>query len=191
MKSRLGYLAIKDFCFNGFAFKDLLYKNLYAQRLSGVPEFVGGLIECLGCRELGHYFMSNSAYYCYEYRIPIDRVIFDGHNLNSTDLKQRHLIRCVLERLSYYADTDIRNMRDYKNPILRLSDDDILPSNYFVKKERITVDPLSLTKSITRKSHNIDVLCITCCFGLLKHDKNRLNLSLYLINFHWLKYTFK
>lgn len=142
MKSRLGYLAIKDFCFNGFAFKDLLYKNLYAQRLSGVPEFVGGLIECLGCRELGHYFMSNSAYYCYEYRIPIDRVIFDGHNLNSTDLKQRHLIRCVLERLSDYADTDIRNMRDYKNPILRLSDDDILPSNYFVKKERITVEML-------------------------------------------------
>lgn len=143
MKLRLGYFkGREDFCFNGFAFKDLLYKNNYARSLSGVPEFVGQLIECLGCRELGYYFMSHSSYYCYEYRIPIDRVMFDGHDSYLVDLKQRYLIECVLKRLIDYANIDIRYMYDDDNPVLRLSDDDILPATCFVAKEEIVEDML-------------------------------------------------
>ena len=143
MKSRLGYFkGREDFCFNGFAFKDLLYKNNYARSLFETPEFVNRLIECLGCSELGHYYMDQSTYYCYEYKIPFDRVMFDGHDSYSVDLKQRYLIHCIIERLNDYANTNIRYMYDHDNPILRLADDDTLPDNYCVKKEKITVDML-------------------------------------------------
>ena len=68
MKWRLGYYnGREDFCFNGFAFKDLLYRNNYARALSGVPEFLGQLVECLQCREVEWKYMENSEYFCYEY----------------------------------------------------------------------------------------------------------------------------
>ena len=143
MKSRLGYFkGREDHCFNGFAFKDLLYKNSYARNLSGVPEFIGQLIECLGCRELGHFFMEHSAYYCYEYKIPIDRVMFDDHDSYSTGMKQKYLIECVIERLRDYRYSNPRYMYDHENPVLKLADDDILPASYFVSKEIITGDML-------------------------------------------------
>lgn len=142
MKSRLGFFkGREDYCFNGFAFKDLLYKNSYASSLSGVPEIIGQMIECLGCRNVGYDFMENSAYYCFEYRVPIDRVMFDDHDSYSRSQKQRYLVHCVLERLLQYSGaTSTRYMFDHDNPILRLDDHDILPAEFFVQKELITGD---------------------------------------------------
>lgn len=143
MKLRLGYYeGREDFCFNGFALKDLLYKNDYARNLSGVPEFLGQLIECLGCKSLGNYYMKNSKYYCYEYKVPIDIVIFDGKDEYHLLQKQHHLIRCVLDRIIEYRTQNIRFIFDHDNPILRLPDDYTLPSNYFIEKEEITSDML-------------------------------------------------
>lgn len=144
MKVRLGYFkGREDYCFNGFAFRDLLYKNSYARALSGVPEIIGQLIERLGCKKMGYDFMENSTYYCYEYKVPIERVMFDGHDTYSRSQKQRYIVHCVLERLLQYSgEKDTRYMSDHDNPILRLNDHDILPAEFFIQKELVTADML-------------------------------------------------
>ena len=129
MKSRLGYFkGREDFCFNGFAMKDLLYRNSYARELSGVPEFLGQLIECLQCSNVGRKYMDESDYYCYEYRLPLSIVMFDDHDDYSDALKQRYLLRCVLQRIYQYQISNPRFMYDHDNPILRLADDYTIPS---------------------------------------------------------------
>lgn len=143
MKSRLGYFkGREDYCFNGFAFKDLLYKNQYARHLFGMPEFLGRLIECLDCENIGKYYMENSTYYCYEYKIPLEYVMFDDHDTYSYDQKQKYLIRCALLRLAQYQTSDARYMFDHDNPILRLGDNYTLPAEYFVSREEITLEML-------------------------------------------------
>lgn len=143
MKSRLGYFkGREDYCFNGFAFKDLLYKNQYARILYGVPEIIGQLTECLGCRNVDSEYMENSDYYCFEYKVPIDRVKFDDHDDYSRSRKQWYIVYCVLERLHQYRTSNIKYMYDDDNPILRLDDHDILPSEFFIQKELITWDML-------------------------------------------------
>lgn len=143
MKWRLGYFeGRKDFCFNGFAFKDLLYKNDYARSLFRTPEFLGQMITCLERPEIGTAYMHQSSYYCYEYHIPFDRILFDENENYSLGAKRRHLIRCVIERLNNYANSNIRYMYDRDNPILRLGDSDTLDATFFVSKEKITVDML-------------------------------------------------
>lgn len=143
MKSRLGYFkGREDYCFNGFAFKDILYKNSYARNLSGVPEFLGGLIECLNRKDIGSSYMKNSSYYCYEYCIPISRVLLDGHDNYSDYLKELYLIKSVILRLDCYTSSNVRFMIDDDNPILRLRDNDNLESEYFISKEHITWEML-------------------------------------------------
>lgn len=143
MKSRLGYFEDrKDFCFNGFAMKDLLLKNYYAMSLSDGPEFLERMAECLQCREIRSEYERNSAYFCYEYKLPIEMVIFDGYDNYTTRLKQLHLLRCVLERLYEYQTSNSGLMSDSDNPILRLKDDYDIPSKYYVGKEKITSEML-------------------------------------------------
>ena len=120
--------------------KDLLYKNSYTSNLSGVPEFLGQLVTCLGCKSVGWKYVENSAYYCYEYRLPLALVMFDDHDNYSDEMKQRYLLRCVLQRLYQYQTSDIRYMFDHDNPILRLADDYTIPSEYYVTREKITAE---------------------------------------------------
>lgn len=144
MKLRLGYVkGREDFCFNGFAMKDLLYRNNYARELSGVPEFLGQLVECLQCKSVERKYMENSAYFCYEYKLPLSVIIFDDHDRYSDTLKQRYLVRCVLQRLYQYQISNPRFMYDHDNPILRLADDYTIPAEYYVGREVITFDMLS------------------------------------------------
>ena len=143
MKLRLGYYkGREDFCFNGFLLKDLLYKNNYARELSGVPEFLGQLIECLQCKSVGWKYMDNSDYYCYEYKLPMAVVMFDDHDQYSDSLKKRYLLRCVLQRLHQYQVTSLKYMYDHDNPVLRLADDYTIPSKYYVGREKITSEML-------------------------------------------------
>ena len=143
MKVRLGYYkGREDFCFNGFAFKDLLYRNNYARELSGVPEFLGQLVECLQCKSVGWKYMENSDYYCYEYKLPLSVVLFDDHDQYSDSLKKRHLLRCILQRLHQYQISSLKYMYDHDNPVLRLADDYTIPSQYYVGREKITAEML-------------------------------------------------
>lgn len=143
MKSRLGYFeGREDFCFNGFAMKDLLYRNSYARELFGVPEFLGQLIECLQCNSVGGKYMDESEYYCYEYRLPLSVVMFDDHDNYSDSLKKQYLLRCVLQRIYQYQTSNPGFMYDYDNPILRVADDYVIPSQYYVGREKVTYDML-------------------------------------------------
>ena len=99
VKCRLGYVKDQeDYCFNGFAFKDPLYKTEYAH-LYLVPEIIGDLAACLGCKGLESDYRKNSSFYCFEYKVPIDRVIFDGHDDFSYSQKKNQIVYRVLERL--------------------------------------------------------------------------------------------
>lgn len=141
MKVRLGYIkGREDFCFNGFAFKDLLYKNEYARILYSMPEFLNQLIQCIECNSLGKDYTEHSDYYCYEYRLPMEIVVFDTNDKYSLHQKQKYLIRCILQRLAEYNSLDTKYMFDNDNPIVRLPDNYIIPSKYCIGKEKITYD---------------------------------------------------
>ena len=143
MKLRLGYYkGREDFCFNGFAFKDLLYRNNYARELSGVPEFLGQLVECLQCDSVGWRYMENSEYFCYEYKLPLSVVMLDDYDHYSDSLKQRCLLRCVLQRLHKYQILPLKYMFDHDNPPLRLADNYTIPPQYYVGREKITAEML-------------------------------------------------
>ncbi len=144
MKSRLGYFkGHEDFCFNGFAMKNLLYRNSYARELSLAPEFLGWLAECLQLKEIEWKYMENSEYFSYEYKLPLSIVMFDDHDKYSDTSKQRYLLRCVLQRLYQYQTVGARFMFDHDNPILRLADDYTIPSEFYVGREKITQEMMS------------------------------------------------
>ena len=68
--------------------------------------------------------------------------IIDDKDEYTLSQKQNHLIKGVLERLVDYQTNDVRLIFDDDNPILRLPDNYIVPSEYFVNKEKITYDML-------------------------------------------------
>lgn len=143
MKWRLGFFEKqKDYCFNGFAFKDLLYKNTYARSLLNMPEFLSQLIACLGCVKLEKYYIENSTYYCYEYKLPMKLILFDDNEALPTDQKPHYLMKRIFQRLLKYKETNVRFMLDDDNPVLRLEDNYVVPSDYFVNKEIVVSDML-------------------------------------------------
>ncbi len=143
MKSRLGYFeGREDFCFNGFAFEDLLYKNNYARQLYCMPEFLSQIVQCLNCTELGNYYYNNSKYYCFEYKLPLEEVIIDGKDEYNLHQKQCYIIRSVIERIYEYQIRNVKFIYDEENPILRLADDSVMEEKYFVNKKIITREML-------------------------------------------------
>lgn len=143
LRWRLGHNANRiDFCFNGFLFKDLLYRNSYARELYDVPEFIGTLATFLKRRDIGTDFFENSRYYCLEYRIPLERIMFDDDEKLEEEKKARYLLNQILNRLYNYHTSNIRYMFDYDNPIIRLTDSDTMDEKYYVSKEEITWDML-------------------------------------------------
>lgn len=143
LRSRLGYnKGREDYCFNGFAFKDLLYRNSYARELYDVPEFVGHLSTFLKCRDIGTEYFNCSKYYCIEYCVPIKKVLFDKNDKFTDIQKKLYFLNQVLHRLYDYFFTNNRYMFDHDNPILRLMDNDTMQSTYFVKSEEVTWEML-------------------------------------------------
>lgn len=143
LKWRLGYIETeKDFCFNGFAFKDLLYsRNGSIQQFRNAPEFVNMLAMFLKRSDLGEAYFKNSKYYCFEYCVPIDRVLFDDASKMSLNSKKVYLVNQVLHRLYDYFSSKDEYMHDDDNPVLRLLDNEHMPEKYFVKREIV---PLNL-----------------------------------------------
>lgn len=138
LRGRLGYNSNRiDYCFNGFVFRDLICKNSYARSLYNGPEFLGSLAEFLGHPSMKKDYFGNSKYYCFEYLVPINKIYFDyNENLGRLD-KQKYLLNQVLHRLYEYSTTESICMFDYDNPIIRLSDYDVMQEEYFVSKEEI------------------------------------------------------
>jgi hypothetical protein len=138
LRWRLGHTRRIDFCFNGFMLKDQIYKNHYARDLAAVPEFINVLANYLGDRNIGNDYIKNSEYFCFEYCVPIEKVIFDSDDYTATNNKPLYAINRVLNRLHDYYAYEERYVFDHDNPILRLRDDDIMEHEYFVTKEKIS-----------------------------------------------------
>ena len=142
LKKRLGYYNIKDYCFNGFAFKDILYRNEYSKMLLEGPEFIINLGDNFKSINLCKDYCQKSRYFCYEYCFPIEKVLFDENENMTTQEKQRYLITQIIIRLYHYNQFSIKNMSDDDNPILRLRDSEILDASFFKDKEEITEEML-------------------------------------------------
>lgn len=143
MLSRLGSNGeIGDYCFNGLAFKDAILNNIYSRSLFYCPEIITQLSECLRCPSLEEDYSNNSDYYLYEYRVPINQVLFDAHDDYTIPQKQEYFICRIAERLHEYMYSDGQLMRDDRNPILRIHDKEILSPKCFVGKELITWEML-------------------------------------------------
>lgn len=143
LRSRLGYNSGReDYCFNGFAFKDLLYKNSYARKLEDVPEFIGVLATFLKDRTIGSDYYEQSTYYCYEYLIPIEIALFDDNEKMSLSDKKIYIVNQVIHRLHDYYYSNSKYMYDDDNPILRLGDFCTMDAKYYVAKEIITTEML-------------------------------------------------
>lgn len=140
LRSRLGYNACReDFCLNGFAFRDLLMKNQYTRSLQNCPEILACLERYLRIKDLIKDYMEKSKYYCFMYRFPIGRVIFDGRDDLTVENKQLHLLIQVAYRLYKYRKKPYC-LFDDDNPILRLKDDDNASTDFLVSTEIITSD---------------------------------------------------
>ena len=143
LRRRLGHNENRiDFCFNGFLLKDLLYRNNYASALYDVPEFIGVLAEFLKRKDIGTDYFDNSKYYCFEYCVPLEKIMFDDNEKLSIEEKAIYLLNQVLNRLYEYFSSDIRYMFDHDNPIIRLADTDMMDEKDFMSKEEITWDML-------------------------------------------------
>lgn len=137
VKWRMGYFkGHEDYCFNGFALKDMLYENSYTMSLSSCPEFIEQMALVIGRKDIIRDYIKNSRYYCLEYLVPMDKVIFDGFSYNTQYSKTRHLLHVVLNRL-YEYEFNRRYMYDHDNLILRLEDDDTMEEKYFITEEEI------------------------------------------------------
>jgi len=138
LRWRLGHTKRIDFCFNGFMLKDQIYKNNYARELAAVPEFINVLANYLGDINIGNDYIKSSEYFCFEYCVPIEKIIFDSDDYMAINNKSLYLINRVINRLHDYYANEERYIFDHDNPILRLRDDDIMEHEYFVTKEKIS-----------------------------------------------------
>jgi len=143
VKWRMGYFkGREDYCFNGFALKDVLYKNSYARSLYCGPEFINQLTQVIGRADIMSDYIKESKYFCLEYKIPMDRVVFDGFDELSISDKNINLLKTLMKRLYEYSVTNINYIYDHDNLVLRLMDDDTMIEKYFLSKEEIDANML-------------------------------------------------
>lgn len=143
LRSRLGYSDIqKDYCFNGFAMRDLLMRNSYARELYEGPELIIKLASLFKNTNIQKDFFEKSKYYCYKYRLPISIIVFDDKESLADSEKSEYLLYQVCSRLLAYQYSRYEHMDDYDNPILRLNDNYTIPTKYFESKEEITLEML-------------------------------------------------
>lgn len=140
LRSRLGYNACqKDFCLNGFAFRDLLMKTRYAYTLRNCPEILTCLESLLRIKSLVKDYVEKSKYYCFMYRFPMERVVFDGNDGLTVEEKQFYLLNRVAYWLYEYRKNPY-HLFERDNPILRLKDNDNASVDFLVSTEIITSD---------------------------------------------------
>jgi hypothetical protein len=126
----------EDYCFNGFALKDMLHENSYTISLSSCPEFIEQMALVIGIKDIIRDYEKSSKYFCLEYLVPMDKVIFDWFTYKIQYSKTQHLLCVVLNRL-YEYEVNSGYMYDHDNLILRLEDADIMQEDYFIAEEEI------------------------------------------------------
>lgn len=138
LRSRFGYNNGRgDFCFNGFAMRDLLMKNQYAKWLEHGPEFLINLSRYLKNDVIVNDFVKESTYFCYKLIIPIEQIIFDGSEELDNEEKEMYLIKRICYRLLMHTDNG-KDLSDEGNPIIRVAENAILPAAYVIGNEIIT-----------------------------------------------------
>ena len=138
LRNRLGYnVGREDYCFNGFAFRDLIFKNHYARDLFYGPEFLSVLSRFLQCNKVVEDYNAQSQYYCFDYCVPFDSILFDDDDKMSKIEKESYFIKQIIKRLYDYSQHDARYVFDHDNPILRLSDTATMKEEFFIRKEEI------------------------------------------------------
>lgn len=141
LRSRLGYNeGREDYCFNGFAFKDILYRNQYVRILFYVPEIIAALSNFVNDIKIRRDYIDASKFFCFEYLVPFDKIVFDQDENMSELQKRRYFVKQILQRLYEYRTCELQYMSDEENPILRLADEESMPTEFFVSKEEIFVD---------------------------------------------------
>ncbi len=144
LRSRFGYNpGRQDYCFNGFAMRDLLMRNYYARELYDGPEFLVKLAHYLKNGTIMKKYKEVSTYYCYTLRMPISKVILDGHDEFNNENKWLYLVDQICYRLCMYTEGDDTTLHDDDNPIILTSDNTTLPEKYKISREVITLDMLS------------------------------------------------
>ena len=142
LRCRLGYNStLKDYCFNGFAFKDLLMRNSYTRELYNGPEFIVRLSDYLTDSHIAKDYFENSSYFCLTYIMKFEDIVFHSNELFNYNEKIKYFVMQIFNRLSEYT-RESRHLDDFQNPIIRLSDSASVPANNFVDKEEITHDML-------------------------------------------------
>lgn len=140
LTNRLGRNSIDaDYCFNGLAFGDNLMRNQYARLLFDGPEFLSTLAEYVGDDRLLENFSRNSTYFCFRYELPLESVIIDGRESLEKDDVVWYLIHQIAFRIMIYEDGGTPSTDD-DNPIIRVADNAILPSDYIKSVDVITSD---------------------------------------------------
>lgn len=140
LRRRLGYnRGREDFCFNGFAMRDLLMKNSYTRELYDGPEFLVVLSRYLKNNTIIDDFIKESTYFCFTLKIPMEQVIFDGLDELDNNQKALYIIGQICYRLLMYSDNG-SILFDHDNPIIRVADNAILPADYVINSEIITLE---------------------------------------------------
>lgn len=140
LRSRLGYnTGREDYCFNGFALRDLLMKNSYTRQLFDGPEFLDVLSRYLSVGGLKNRYCENSKYYCFTYKMTIEEIIFDDRERLSYEEKIDYLLVQIAMRIMSYME-DAKYQHDHDNPIIRVADDASIPENKIIDVEEITID---------------------------------------------------
>ena len=87
-------------------------------------------------------YKMNSTYYCYKLIIPINEIVFDEQEGLSNEEKGIYLIDQICFRLLMYYHSSGDFLDDNSNPVIRAADSAVLPANYIVDREEITLDML-------------------------------------------------
>lgn len=132
-----------DYCFNGLALGDSLMRNLYARRLFDGPEFLISLSEYMGDDSLLEKYQNKSTFYCYRFTLPVEDIIIDGHECFEKEDIIWYLIHQMAYRIMIYEDGR-KPSSDDDNPIIRVADNCVLPSEYIQETNEITLDMLSV-----------------------------------------------
>lgn len=141
LRSRLGYnTGREDYCFNGFALRDLLMKNLYTRALYYCPEFIDVLSRYLHDDEIKADYFENSTYYCMTYKLKIDDILFDDRDKLEGDEKRDYFLSQLCMRLMRYMDSNPMHMSDDDNPVIRLADNVNVSASLIVNQEVITLE---------------------------------------------------
>ncbi len=129
LRTRLGQHANSDYCINGFLFKEMGSSDTYDIYLGRAPEIIMDLAKVLNIGGLVELYNARSAYYCYEFIMPISDVLIDTKPNATPDEKERILVSKVCERI---YDSNCENI------ILRLNESrNISASCLAIKEEKI------------------------------------------------------